>query len=246
MQLIPAIDLREGRCVRLYQGDFGAETRYPVEPLALAQRYRELGAHWLHVVDLDGARDGVSGNAPQIRRITGLPGLSLQVGGGLRDAASVQATLEAGVARAVVGSAAVTQPDDVMDWMRRFGADRITLAFDVRIDTQGVPCLTTHGWREQTRQSLWEAVQRFQAAGLVHVLCTDVSRDGALSGPSLDLYREAVRRFPDIRWQASGGIRDAADLAALAQTGVSGAISGRALLEDRMPPQELRRFLPNA
>jgi phosphoribosylformimino-5-aminoimidazole carboxamide ribotide isomerase len=246
MRLIPAIDLKSGRCVRLYQGDFDAETHYPVEPLDLARRYRDLGADWLHIVDLDGAKDGIGGNVSIIERLAGLPGLKLQVGGGLRDAASIRRMIDAGVSRVVIGSAAVTHPQDVADWFDAFGCQRITLAFDIRFSEQAVPCLATHGWRTQSHLSLWHAVDRYAPAGLTHVLCTDVSRDGALNGPNLELYQEALGKYPAVEWQASGGIRDAADLQALADVGLKAAISGKAMLEGRIPIEELQAFLPNA
>jgi len=246
MRLIPAIDLKSGRCVRLYQGDFDNETRYPVEPEAQARHYLALGADWLHVVDLDGAKDGVGGNVPLIEKMAQLAGLKLQVGGGLRDAASIRRMFDAGVSRIVIGSAAVTQAAEVAEWFETFGKARITLAFDVRFNENAEPCLATHGWRMQSQMSLWNAVDRFAPHGLTHVLCTDVSRDGALNGPNLDLYIEALSRYPAIEWQASGGIRDAADLQALADIGVNAAISGKALLEGRIPIEELQAFLPNA
>jgi phosphoribosylformimino-5-aminoimidazole carboxamide ribotide isomerase len=246
MRLIPAIDLKGGRCVRLLRGDFAAETRYEAEPRALLDKYRSYGADWIHVVDLDGARDGNAGNRGVIAELAAAPGLKLQVGGGLRDLSAVEQTLASGAARVVVGSAAATQPEEVARWLARFGSDRVALALDVRIDASGTPCLATHGWQRQSALPLWEAVARFEDAGLVHVLCTDVSRDGALSGPNLDLYADAARRFARIAWQASGGIRDARDLGALAARGVSAAVSGKALLEDLIPLEELAPFLPNA
>jgi len=246
MRLIPAIDLKSGRCVRLYQGDFNVETHYPVDPLELAVRYQQLGADWLHVVDLDGAKDGVGGNVSIIELLAKLPELHLQVGGGLRDRASIKRMIEAGVSRVVLGSAAVVQPAEVAEWFGEFGGARITLAFDVRFNDQAVPCLATHGWRTQSMLSLWDAVEHFVPHGLEHVLCTDVSRDGALNGPNLDLYQESLRRHPAIQWQASGGIRDAEDLRSLAEIGIEAAISGKALLEGRIPVEELRAFLPNA
>ncbi len=246
MMLIPAIDLAAGRCVRLYQGDFAAETHYPIDPLDLLRRYRNTGAAWLHVVDLDGARDGHQGNYPIVAALAARQQLALQVGGGLRERAALEQLLALGVSRCVVGSAAVTRVDQVRDWLRGFGPERIVLAFDVRLDTGGVPRVATHGWREQRELSLWDAVATYTDLGLRHVLCTDVARDGTLGGPNVPLYREAVQRFPGIAWQASGGIRDAADLGALAATGAAAAISGRALLEDRIPVEELRPFLPNA
>lgn len=246
MLLIPAIDLREGRCVRLYQGDFAAETRYDVEPHELLTRYRELGAQWLHLVDLDGAREGKPANRSIIVALASQRVVQLQVGGGLRDSAAIDSFLHAGVGRVVIGSAAVTNPEQVGMWLRRFGAEAITLAFDVRLDQDQVPRCTTHGWQLQTALSLWQAVDTFRAEGLKHVLCTDVSRDGAMSGPNLELYAEAMRRFPDIEWQASGGVRAVPDLHALALTGVAAAVSGRALLEERFAIEELAPFLRNA
>jgi phosphoribosylformimino-5-aminoimidazole carboxamide ribotide isomerase len=246
MRLIPAIDLRGGRCVRLLHGNFAAETRYDASPFDLASTYRAMGADWLHVVDLDGARDGVLGNRDLIEQMARRGALKLQVGGGLRSAAAVEQMLACGAARVVIGSAAVSDPETVLQWLQVFGPERVTLAFDVRIDAGGTPRVATHGWQSQSELSLWSALQRFEAAALKHVLCTDVARDGALSGPNLSLYGDATRRHPQIEWQASGGIRDAADLRALADLGLGAAISGKALLEQLISPEELQPFLPNA
>lgn len=243
MRLIPSIDLRGGRCVRLLRGDFNAETRYEYEPHELLTRYRELGATWLHIVDLDGARDGRLANRDVIVSLASQRAVNLQVGGGLRSLAVIDDLLRHGVDRAVVGSAAVEQPDEVRGWIARFGADRVCLALDVRLDADGVPRLQTRGWTEATRRSLWDTVDAFLDAGLRHVLCTDVDRDGALEGPSLELYTEALRRYPQIAWQASGGVRDAQDLARLRAAGLAAAVSGKALLEQRMSATELAPFL---
>jgi phosphoribosylformimino-5-aminoimidazole carboxamide ribotide isomerase len=246
MLLIPAIDLRNGRCVRLFQGDFGAETRYEHEPHELLLRYREFGARWLHVVDLDGAKDGVLANRAVIVALASQKAVKLQVGGGVRSAAVIDDLLRNGVERVVVGSAAVQRPEEVAEWFTQFGSERICLALDVRIDSGGEPRVRTHGWREGTAISLWEAVSRFPTGMIKHVLCTDIERDGAMSGPNLNLYRTAMTRFPRLAWQASGGVRNAADLAALAEIGVTAAVSGKALLEERITPEELRPFLPDA
>ncbi|HVS76106.1 MAG TPA: 1-(5-phosphoribosyl)-5-[(5-phosphoribosylamino)methylideneamino] imidazole-4-carboxamide isomerase [Steroidobacteraceae bacterium] len=246
MLLIPAIDLRGGRCVRLYQGDFAAETRYEHSPRGLLEKYRALGASWVHVVDLDGARDGVLANREVIVGLAAERGLKLQVGGGIRSAEVIEDLISSGIERVVVGSAAVERPDEVIGWMSRFGAERICLALDVRHDPRGEPQVRTRGWQSGTAISLWKALDLYPAAAVRHVLCTDIERDGALAGPSLELYRHAVGRFPRIAWQASGGVRHAADLAALAQTGAAAAVSGKALLEERIRPEELRPFLPDA
>jgi phosphoribosylformimino-5-aminoimidazole carboxamide ribotide isomerase len=246
MRLIPALDLKGGRCVRLLRGDFDAETRYDADPSALLAKYRGYGADWLHVVDLDGARSGNNGNRDIIFELARQTAVMLQVGGGLRDTQAVSQMLNAGVARAVIGSAAVTRIDLVRTWLEDFGAERIVLALDVRLDPLGTPRVAIHGWRDQCELSLWDAVANYQDYDLKHVLCTDVSRDGALSGPNVELYDQAIRRFPHIEWQASGGIRDAPDLHALARAGAKAAVSGKALLEELIPVEELRAFLPNA
>ena len=246
MLLIPSIDLRHGHCVRLLKGDFRAETRYELEPHELLGRYRALGAPWLHVVDLDGAKDGKLANRAIIVALASQPAVSVQAGGGVRSAETVHALLAHGVDRVVVGSAAVERPGEVAGWIARFGAERVCLAFDVRLDAGGVPRVRTHGWTEGGALGLWEAIEPFRSHGLRHVLCTDIDRDGALGGPNLDLYREALERLPELAWQASGGVRDAAHLAALARIGVRAAVSGKALLEERMTPEELRPFLPSA
>jgi len=243
MLLIPSIDIRGGQCVRLLRGDFAAETIYQTSPQALLERYAALGASWLHIVDLDGARDGQLGNRDLIAALAARQDVRIQVGGGVRVRATIEALFALGVARVVIGSAAVDAVADTREWLQAFGGERVCLAFDVALDSQGTPRLRTHGWRTTTTRSLWEAVAEYQSAGLRHVLCTDVARDGALGGPNLDLYREAVRRHPAIAWQASGGVSGAGDLAALADCGVAAAISGKALLEQRISTEALQPYL---
>lgn len=246
MELIPAIDLRSGRVVRLFQGDFDAETRYDLTPLELFSRYAAAGAARVHVVDLDGARAGSPGNRALVEALAASGRARIQSGGGLRSDDALRSLFAAGVERAVVGSLAITEPARVLEWFREFGPGRLVLALDVRVDAEGVPLVATHGWRAQSKVTLWQALCPYLEAGLSHVLCTDVARDGALAGPNLDLYREAVARYPEVRWQASGGIRSAADLHDLAATGVAAAVSGKALIEGRIRPEELQPFLPNA
>ena len=244
MRLIPAIDLRGGRCVRLLQGRFDAETVYADDPLTVLAQYRQLGASYVHVVDLDGARNGAQTNrGAVITLLQAQSGLEIQLGGGVRAASVASDWLDAGVRRIVVGSVAVTEPDDVLQWIAAFGADRVVLAFDVRLDTGGTPRLATHGWETQSETRLWDLVARYADRGAHHILCTDVARDGALTGPNVTLYAEAVRRFPAIAWQASGGVSSGADLRALEAIGVAAVVSGRALLEARIPARELEPFL---
>jgi len=246
MNVIPAIDLRGGRCVRLFQGEFDRETEYSDDPVAVARRFAELGADRLHLVDLDGARDGTQVNAGIVRSIATESPLKAQLGGGIRSRDNVSAWLEAGVDRCVIGSLAVTEPAEVAAWLSHFGAARIVLALDVRIDAGGEPMLSTHGWRETSSVSLWQAIDDYLEHGLKHVLCTDVSRDGAMSGPNLELYRQIVSRYPSIQLQASGGVRGLGDLEALRSLGAAAAITGRALLDGSLTAEEIRSFLRDA
>ena len=246
MELIPAIDLKDGRCVRLFKGDFDAETVYSNDPAEILDRYRALGARRIHVVDLDGAKDGTQANRDVIVKFARDNSVKLQVGGGLRSLDRVKALLDAGVERAVIGSVAINSPEVVVSWLSEVDPTRVVLALDVRLDDSGMPMLTTHGWQQTSTMLLWTAVERFVRVGLSHVLCTDVARDGALTGPNFELYAEAVRRFPELQWQASGGVATARDLIALRECGVAAVISGKALLENKISSQELRPFLPNA
>lgn len=245
MQLLPAIDIRDGRCVRLLKGDFAEETRYAPDPIELAREYGALGASWLHVVDLDGAASGAPVNGALIEAMAGASGLRVQVGGGIRERASLDAAL--GYAdRAVIGSIAASDPGLVGSWMESVGPDRIVLGLDVRIGDDGEARLATHGWTRTSERTLDDTIDRYRSAGLRHVLCTDVDRDGALAGPNVALYRRCVSRWPGVAFQASGGVRDADDLRELATTGVAFAISGKALLENRISVEEMKPFLPNA
>jgi phosphoribosylformimino-5-aminoimidazole carboxamide ribotide isomerase len=241
--LIPSIDLRGGHCVRLLKGEFHAETRYEVDPVDLLGRYADAGVRWLHLVDLDGARDGMPGNQALIARMAAQSRIRIQLGGGLRDRTLAEAAFAAGVARVVIGSAAVENPALLRELLAAHGPEAVCLAIDVRIDAAGIPRVRTRGWVQEHALSLWELLESFADTPLRHVLCTDIERDGALAGPSLDLYAEAQRRFPQIAWQASGGISSAADLARLDALGLSAAVSGKALLEGRISMEELQPYL---
>jgi phosphoribosylformimino-5-aminoimidazole carboxamide ribotide isomerase len=243
MLLIPSIDLRGGHCVRLLKGEFHAETRYDIDPEALLQRYADAGVRWLHLVDLDGARDGTPGNQPLIEKMAAQSRIRIQLGGGLRASERIDAAFAVGVQRAVIGSAAVENPQLLRQCLAQYGAERICLAIDVRVDAGGVARGRPPGGVEEHARSLGVVLQCFADTALRHVLCTDIERDGALGGPSLDLYAEAQRRFPQLAWQASGGISDAADLRRLADMGLAAAISGKALLEGRIRLEELQPYL---
>lgn len=249
MNIIPAIDLLDGRCVRLLHGEYDKVTYYDVDPVELAQRYSDQGAKYIHIVDLDGAREGKGANLSTIESIAAIDGLSVQTGGGVRLSADVTRRFNAGVSRVVTGSVAVTAPDQVASWMDQFGAGRFTLAMDIRLDDKAVPLVATHGWQQQTDISLWDAVERIDSlsnSSVEHLLCTDISRDGAMTGPNVELYKQCMQKLPQLKVQSSGGVRHLADAEALAATGVAGMITGKALLENKLTLKELQPFLQNA
>jgi len=237
MIVYPAIDLRGGVCVRLMHGRFDAVTHYDDEPAARLAAFAASGAAWAHIVDLDGAEAGRAVQHGLIGDLAAALDIRIQSGGGVRSADDVQRLLDAGVSRVVVGSLAVSDPDTVSGWLQRFGPDRITLAIDVKADgDRWVPALK--GWTEAAGIDLWAALDRYPQGAARHLLVTDVGRDGALTGPNLDLLGELVRRRPDLRIQASGGVSSLADLAAARAIGCDGAIVGRALYEGRFTVAE--------
>lgn len=231
MLIIPAIDLMDGRCVRLLRGDFDDATQYgdPVEQLRL---FAEAGAPWVHVVDLDGARNRAPAQIELIRTLASAAAVSLQCGGGVRSRDDVAALLDAGVARVVVGSVAARQPEQVRAWIAEFGADRICVALDVRATGEGWQ-VAADGWTAGAGVSLETALAAFPEGLLRHVLVTDISRDGALSGANTALMAALTNLRPSIAFQASGGVATLDDLAALKEAGASAAIVGRALYEQR-------------
>lgn len=227
MILYPAMDLMDGRVVRLAQGRFDQATLYPADPADALAAFAADGAEWAHVVDLDGARAGAPRQHELIARLAPAAGLKLQVGGGFRTAAQIAAMLDAGVSRVVIGSLAVKQPELVRTFLDEFGAERITLSLDVRL-AGGVPMVAVSGWAEASALSLWDAASFYPDAR--HLLLTDIGRDGMLSGPNFELLEEAARRLPGLAIQASGGISSLDDLARLR---TAGAIVGKALWEGR-------------
>lgn len=232
MIVYPAIDLRGGVCVRLMHGRFDAVTRYDDDPAARLAAFAAAGADWAHIVDLDGAEAGRAMQHQLIGELAAAIDIRIQSGGGVRSAEDVQRLLDAGVSRVVVGSLAVSEPGTVSGWLARFGSDRITLAIDVRADgDRWVPALK--GWTEAADIDLWTALDRYPPGSAKHLLVTDVGRDGALTGPNLDLLAEIRQRRPDLKLQASGGVADLSDLTGARSVGASGAIVGRALYEGR-------------
>lgn len=232
--------------MRLLKGDFDKTTEYSNDPVAIGRRFSALDVQDLHVVDLDGARSGEQRNRAIVQAIAAETGLDVQLGGGIRDRAALKDWLDNGVTRCVVGSMAVTDVPAVTEWLLEFGADRLVLALDVKIAEDGTPMLTTHGWTRGTDLSLWNCIDQYSDEGLKHVLCTDVSRDGAMTGPNFQLYEETLRRYPNLQLQASGGVRNIRDLRQLRLQGLPAAISGRALLDGAITELEVASFRRSA
>ncbi|MBD8880993.1 1-(5-phosphoribosyl)-5-[(5-phosphoribosylamino)methylideneamino]imidazole-4-carboxamide isomerase [Rhodanobacter sp. 7MK24] len=234
--VIPAIDLRGGRVVRLKQGDYAQQTTYSDDPRAVAQRYAEAGARWLHLVDLDGARSGSLDNLAVIEAIA-RDGMQVQAGGGVREEDDLQRLFDAGVARVVVGSVAIRDPERVAGWLGKLGAERLTLALDTR-NAEGRWTLPSAGWIKAETRTLDELAPWYAAHGARHLLCTDIERDGMLAGFNLGLYRHLAGIVPQLAVQASGGVRSLDDIVAAREAGARGVILGRALLEGRFTVAE--------
>lgn len=232
MEVIPAIDLRAGKVVRLAQGDYSRETRYLVDPIELAQTYLTSGATWLHVVDLDGARAGGLQNLQTIEELS-KSGLRIQAGGGVRERGDVDKLFGSGVSRVVVGSLAIQDPEKVEMWISDFGAEAICVALDTR-SIDDVWTLPSVGWTKSESARLDRLAPRYAASGAKHLLCTDIDCDGMMAGPNFDLYQLLREIVPDMQIQASGGVRDRDDISRLAGIGVAGVILGRSLLEGRV------------
>ena len=229
LEPIPAIDIRDGRCVRLVQGDYAREQVYADDPVEMARRWATEGAPRLHVVDLDGARDGVLTNAPVIRRLMQAVQVPVQVGGGIRSLESAEALLHDGAARVVVGTAAAERPDDLAKWVTHLGAERLVVGVDAR---NGL--VATHGWTETTSLQATDFCRVLADLGIRRVLYTDISRDGTLAGPNVSALKTLVASEPRLRVLASGGVSRLEDLRALAEAGAEGAIIGTALYDGRL------------
>lgn len=243
--IIPAIDLIDGCVVRLHQGDYGARRDYGEDPLARLQRYQASGAQLLHIVDLTGAKDPKARQIPLLRELLGSLSIPVQTGGGIRSADDVRSLLDAGAARVVVGSAAVKRTDEVAGWMKIFGADKLVLALDVRINKAGNAEVAVSGWQENSGVLMDDLIRAFEPVGLRYVLTTDISKDGTLAGPNTALYAKLAQTFPNIDFQASGGIGSLDDIRAVSHTGAAGVIVGRALLEGKFTLEEAIECWPN-
>lgn len=232
MIIYPAIDIINGQCVRLRQGDFDQQTTYSADPLILAGNYAAAGAEWLHMVDLDAAKSNTASNLELIAKIASSVDIKVQTGGGVRHMIDINKRLEAGIKRVVVGSIAVEQPDKFCDWLQRFGSEHLVAALDVQ--QHGERWLpATHAWQQITDRDLFDLLEQLSNAGLQHLLCTDIGRDGMLQGPNIELYQQLQQRFPNLSIQASGGVDSLDNIVALQQHDIAGLIIGKALLDGR-------------
>jgi phosphoribosylformimino-5-aminoimidazole carboxamide ribotide isomerase len=241
MILYPAIDILDGEVVRLVEGDFAQKTVFSLDPRELLARFAEDGATCAHLVDLSGARDPSRRQSALFARLVQDCRLKLQTGGGLRTLQDIEALLNLGVDRAVIGSLAVTQPDVVLQAITHCGPERLTLALDVRL-TDGEAMVMSHGWAKSSGLSFAQVLMPFLERGLKRVLCTDIAVDGRPVGPNLALYRSLKETFPTLELQASGGVSRLEDLQALRETGVHSVVIGRALLSGAFTLTEALRY----
>lgn len=238
LTIYPAVDLRHGQIVRLRQGNYAAQTTYQQPLLPWVTQFAQAGATWLHLVDLDGARTGQYTLQPLLQQIHLATGLQIQTGGGVRSQAAIEQLLDAGASRVVIGSIAVRQWRQVVNWLQMFGTDRLTIALDTRQGLDGRWTLPTDGWTQDSQIDLLDLLDRYAAAGLRHILCTDIAQDGMLQGPNLALYRLLRQRAPQLDVQVSGGIRNGQDIQAAQALGCAGVVLGKALLDGHLTLKE--------
>ncbi|MCK5817819.1 MAG: 1-(5-phosphoribosyl)-5-[(5-phosphoribosylamino)methylideneamino]imidazole-4-carboxamide isomerase [Psychromonas sp.] len=236
--IIPALDLIDNKVVRLYQGDYEQKTIYSDDPQSLSTTYNKQGAQWLHLVDLDGAKDTTKRQLKMISRLIKNTPAKVQIGGGVRTEDDVKELLDTGAQRIVIGSTAVESPEMVATWMEKYGSNHIVLALDINIDTQGNKIVAVSGWQENSGQTIESLLEIYMAVGLKHVLCTDISKDGTLEGSNVSLYKSLSKAYPSVNWQASGGIGSLNDIADIARSGAQSIIVGRALLEGKFNVKE--------
>ena len=240
MELIPAIDLIDGRCVRLTQGDYGQTKIYDAEPVDLARRYADCGVRRLHIVDLDGAKAKAPCNLSTLEKVVTATGLDVEWGGGIKDSVAMRQAVDAGASRVICGSVAVDNPELFAQWLQEYGTARIILGADIRDGR-----VATHGWLKDGEMGVEELVERFLPYNLSQLICTDISRDGMLQGPNIPLYEQLQQRFPTVDVTLSGGVSSMNDIERAKECGVRAAIIGKAIYEGRITLKELERWLLN-
>ncbi len=238
MRIIPAIDIIEGRCVRLEQGDYSRKKIYDKDPLELAKQLEGQGFGYLHLVDLDGAKAGKPINMKILEKICNQTHLVVDYGGGVKDTAALSRVFDNGARQVTAGSIAVKNPEEVGSWLEQFGSERIILGADVKDMTVFI-----NGWKTESEWQLFPFLEFYLEKGIQYVVCTDISRDGLLEGSAVELYKEILKAFPTLKLIASGGVNSAEDLGLLQNAGLDGAIVGKALLENRITIDQIKQYV---
>ena len=234
IELIPAIDIIDGKCVRLTKGDYDTKKIYNEDPVSVAKEFEAHGIRRLHVVDLDGARSKHIVNDKVLQRIARETNLVIDFGGGIKTDEDVARAFEAGAHMITIGSIAVTDPKRSMEWLHRYGAEHIVLGADVRNGRVSI-----NGWKEDSQEELIPFLDRYLSEGMRNVLCTDISKDGMLQGPAIALYREVMEQYPDCHLIASGGVSSMDDIRALEAAGIPAVVFGKAIYEGKIKLEEL-------
>lgn len=237
IQVIPAIDIIGGKCVRLTQGDYTRRTTYFDDPLDAAMQFRDAGLGRLHMVDLDGAKESSPRNLATLERVASRSGMKIQFGGGIKNEEALRSVFDAGAAYAICGSIAVSEPELFRTWLAQFGGQRLILGADIRDGK-----VATHGWLEESGIEIGELLDLFLPDGLRNVICTDISRDGTLGGPNFELYGRLTADFPSIAFTVSGGISSIGDIRRLDAMGLPSVILGKAFYEGRVTLAELKEY----
>ena len=235
--VIPAIDIIDGKCVRLEQGDYKKISLYHNEPLEVARQFEGAGLQRLHLVDLDGARSGSIKNWKVLERIAAKTSLVIDFGGGVKTEKDVEIIFNSGAVYTTVGSIAVKNEEEFMRWLLKFGADKFLLGADVRNEK-----ITVSGWQEETKIRVYDFIQKYFDHGVRRIFCTDVSKDGKLEGPSIDLYKNVISKFPGLFFIASGGVTSVKDLEKLKDIGCKGVIVGKAIYEKKISLSDLQKI----
>jgi len=234
IELIPAIDIIDGQCVRLTKGDYDQKTVYRDSPAEVAKEFEKLGFRRLHVVDLDGAKSKHIVNVDVLRRITTETSLIVDFGGGIKTDEDIEKAFEAGAAMVTVGSIAVTQPEMFIGWLNKYGSDRMILGADVRNGK-----ISINGWKEDSTEDLLPFLKKYIDAGVKNVLCTEISKDGTLQGPAIELYQKVMEAYPTLHLIASGGVSSKEDIEALDAAGIPAVVFGKAIYEGKINLKDL-------
>jgi phosphoribosylformimino-5-aminoimidazole carboxamide ribotide isomerase len=237
MTIIPAIDIIDGKCVRLTQGDYAQKTIYNENPLEIAKMFEAAGLQRLHLVDLDGAKAGAVKNWKVLESIATNTSLVIDFGGGIKKETDLQLVFSSGAALATIGSLAVKDENLFSEWIAKYGANKFLLGADVKDEK-----ITVGGWLETTDVDVYDFIEKYISKGIQQIFCTDVSKDGKLEGPSVELYKNIIQRFPGLFFIASGGVSSMEDLHELRNIGCSGAIIGKAIYENRITIDQLKTF----